>query len=52
MSMKRQALKSLGADEWEVTDDGMLVCPCGREVEDDGSCYNGHTSPLRDAGLI
>jgi hypothetical protein len=52
MNFKREALKSLGVDEWDVSPDGVLVCPCGHRVEDDGSCPNGHESPLRGAGLI
>ena len=50
--MKRQALEALGADEWQVSHDGVLVCPCGRRVEDDGQCPDGHVSPLRGAGMI
>jgi hypothetical protein len=52
MTMKESLLRELGADDWEVSHDGVLVCPCGRRVEDDGSCPDGHESPLRGAGLI
>lgn len=50
--MKREMLDELGADDWTVGVRGNLRCPCGRIVEDDAECPNGHTSPLRDAGLI
>lgn len=52
MSLKKSALDAVGADEWSVSHDGMLICPCGQRVEDDGQCSNGHESPLRGAGLI
>lgn len=51
-SMKREMLEMLGADEWTVDVRGNLRCPCGLIVEDDGSCPDGHTSPLREAGMI
>lgn len=46
---KRELVKDT---DWTVSHDGMLVCPCGRRVEDDGQCPNGHVSPLRERGLI
>lgn len=52
MSMKEQMLKEMGYTEWSVDHMGMLVCPCGRKVEDDGECPNGHVSPLRENALI
>ena len=33
-------------------EDFTLVCPCGIEIEQDGTCPNGHVSPLREQGLI
>lgn len=52
MTMLENSLRELGADDWEVSHDGMLVCPCGHRVEHDGSCPDGHESPLRKAGVI
>lgn len=52
MSMKEAALKQLGADDWSVTTHGMLMCPCGYTIEDDGSCPEGCESPLKSAGMI
>lgn len=51
-SMKAEMLEMIGADDWRVDSRGNLRCPCERIVEDDGSCPNGHTSPLREAGMI
>lgn len=46
-------LEILGADDWEAGYLGdMLICPCGCEVELDGSCPEGHISPLREEGMI
>lgn len=39
-------------DGWSVTYDGLLKCPCGHRVEDDGQCPEGHVSPLRQMGMI
>ena len=52
MSMKADALRSIGADDWDVDGMGMLVCPHGYKVEDDGGCPDGCESPLKGAGLI
>ena len=52
MMRSQQILDQLGADEWDISADGMLLCPCGRRVEDDGECPDGHVSPLRQAGMI
>lgn len=52
MSMKEEALKAVGADEWSVTTHGMLMCPHGYTVEDDGRCPEGCESPLMGAGII
>jgi len=38
--------------EWTTDPTGVLICPCGNRVEDDGNCPNGHESPLLSAGLI
>jgi hypothetical protein len=50
--MKRQMLRDMGYDEWSVTRTGVLECPCGHRVEDDGECPEGHESPLREMGMI
>lgn len=39
-------------DDWDQTATGDLICPCGRVIEQDGRCPNGHVSPLRERGLI
>lgn len=50
--MKLEFLESYGYDEWDTDGMGMLICPCGERVEDDGECSNGCRSPLLDAGMI
>lgn len=50
--MKAMKRKLVEGTDWIVEHDGMLVCPCGHRVEDDGTCPNGHTSPMRERGLI
>jgi hypothetical protein len=50
-SMKREFVEKQDGD-WQVGADGVIVCPCGHRIEDDGECPNGHTSPMRSAGLI
>lgn len=52
MMLNDEILQQIGADDWRVSHDGLLVCPCGHRVEHDGSCPDGHESPLRRAGLI
>lgn len=38
---------------WEYDSSGdSLICPCGDEIELDGSCPDGCVSPLRALGLI
>jgi hypothetical protein len=49
--LKRRVISDLDSD-WTVGADGVLVCPCGHRVEDDGQCPDGHESPLRGAGMI
>jgi hypothetical protein len=49
--MKRDVVESADGD-WMVGADGVIVCPCGHRIEDDGNCPDGHTSPLRSKGLI
>lgn len=44
-------------DGWEIDSevfglDFLLICPCGKTVEQDGICSSGHESPLRTMGLI
>lgn len=48
---KEEILRVLGYKEWSVSN-GVLVCPCGHKVEDDGECPNGHESPLLQECLI
>ena len=50
--MKQEMLDYLGKHEWSIAPGGVLVCPCGHRVEDDGQCPNGHVSPMREAGMI
>jgi hypothetical protein len=49
--MKRQVIQNMD-NEWTVSGDGVLVCPCGQRVEDDGKCSSGHVSPMVKKGLI
>lgn len=44
MSLRSEFVKQLDGD-WSV-DMGVLVCPCGHRIEDDGRCPNGHESPI------
>jgi len=41
---------------WEYQDeygmDGLLTCPCGYQIEQDGRCPNGCVSPLIRLGLV
>jgi len=39
--------------EWQAGAFGdSFICPCGDEIELDGSCPEGHVSPLVEMGLI
>jgi len=39
--------------DWEQARGGdALRCPCGRVIELDGECPNGHVSILRQKGMI
>lgn len=49
--MKRQVVQDI-APEWNVTHTGMLECPHGNRIEDDGEGPCGCESPLLQAGLI
>ena len=49
--MKRQFIRE-HFPEWSVTRTGVLECPCGSRVEDDGQCPEGHVSPLKQMGMI
>lgn len=51
-SMKKRFLESQGYDDWSVSPTGVLRCPHGHLVEDDGSCPEGCESPMLDAGII
>lgn len=44
-------LDEIGADEWEATPMGDLICPCGDTIELDGRCPEGHESPLMEMGV-
>jgi len=44
-------LETIGADEWEATPFGDLICPCGDTIELDGVCPEGHKSPLMGMGI-
>lgn len=48
---KEEFLEEFGYNRWTVSN-GVLVCPCGHKVEDDGECPNGHESPLKQEMLI
>jgi hypothetical protein len=52
MSMKEDFLSMHGYDDWSTDGLGVLICPCGNRVEDDGQCPNGHVSPMRQEGFI
>lgn len=43
-------------DGWEYQSgfglSGLLTCPCGIDIEQDGRCPNGCVSPLRELGLV
>lgn len=49
--MKERLAQDADGD-WMVSATGMFVCPCGRKVEDDGQCPQGHKSPMLTEGLI
>jgi len=49
--MKREFVRQADGD-WDVDHAGVIICPCGHRIEDDGECPNGHVSPMRSAGLI
>jgi hypothetical protein len=51
VQLKREVIEGRD-DDWTVSATGMLVCPCGELVEDDGACPDGHESPLKGMGLI
>ncbi len=52
--MKKQFLEAHGfaQDGWTVGLDGVLECPHGYRVEDDGECPKGCKSPMRQMGII
>lgn len=50
-SMKREFVESQDGD-WMVDHAGVITCPCGHRIEDDGECPNGHESPMLSAGII
>jgi hypothetical protein len=49
-----KALKQILDDfpGWEAQDSSVIVCPCGHQIELDGTCPNGHASPLLELGFI
>lgn len=46
-----EMIRELLPDDWEV-DDGLLICPCGNTIEQDGRCPEGCVSPLITMGMI
>ena len=51
--MLQELLDAFGITDWEAGYyDDTLTCPCGHEIETDGTCPNGCVSPLRAFGLI
>lgn len=54
MSMKEMFLKESGLDKdgWTVDYAGVLICPHGHRVEDDGECPEGCKSPMLAFGII
>lgn len=55
MNMAKQFLDmnpELREEGWSANRVGDFNCPCGRHVEQDGECPNGHTSPMRTMGMI
>ena len=50
-TMKQNFLDEYAPD-WEVSPVGVLVCPHGHLVEDDGQCQEGCVSPMREMGII
>lgn len=53
VNLRAEVLAGTGAFDAGWTDDhDLLHCPDGHPVEDDGTCPDGHRSPLLDAGLI
>lgn len=51
-----ELMEELLPDGWEYEagygTDGLLVCPHGHSIEQDGECPDGCVSPLREIGLI
>lgn len=45
MTMKERFIQE-NCPGWSVDPVGVLICPCGHRVEDDGECPNGHKSPI------
>ena len=50
-----EMIEALLPEGWSIYDpemapDCLLECPCGKVIETDGRCPNGHVSPLR--GLL
>lgn len=50
--MAREILENEGYEGWEVLNDAVLICPHGHQIEYDGECFEGCTSPFRKMGLI
>jgi len=53
-AMKREFLDMMGYTEkgWTTDGLGVLICPHGYRVEDDGGCHEGCSSPMVAAGII
>ena len=37
---------------WSADGEDLLICPCGDVIELDGTCPEGHVSPLITLGMI
>lgn len=50
------SIQEMLPDGWEYQGgfglSGLLTCPCGIDIEQDGQCPNGCVSPLRALGLV
>ena len=53
-SMKREFLETTGYAEkgWTTDGLGVLICPHGYRVEDDGGCAEGCDSPMVSMAII
>lgn len=53
MQVRKELVEMEKYEYWMVDSyTGTFICPCGLNVEDDGSCPEGHVSPLRQEKMI